>query len=78
MYKASKAEEDIEGEVVTEGEMPDYTTEDTPEDSGLNNEREIPAEQDDDINKALNLDSDSAFEHDDDDDDDDDDEGDDD
>ena len=51
--------------------MPDDTTEDTPKDPGLKNDIEMPAKQDNDINKALDLDSDSAFEHDDDDDDDD-------
>ena len=67
MYKGSKAEEDTESEVVSEEGMP----EDTPEDPGLKDDIEMPAEQEDDVNKTLDLDLDSAFEHDDDDDDDD-------
>ena len=70
MYKVSKAEDDTESEMVSKEEMPDDTTENTPEDPGLKDDTEMPAEQEDFINKALELDSDSVFEHHDDDDDD--------
>ena len=44
--------------------MPDSTTEDTPEVPGLKDETEMSVQQEDDINKALDLDSDSGFKHD--------------